>query len=226
MVYPKHKLISYCIPLAWRLLICVCSVVQNTTGDNHPQVTNILFSSITNYTEICSITTIKYFLFLYISILNCMPIQYIWLYVPPFSLHLLMSVHPHILHTGTFESGTFGLSEILLNQHFQYPYLLNNINQLFLTIRSSSKCSLLELLCPLARLCRGGGGLKHLDSTSSESTFPNILAHNFHLSLLAGRQDNRTRGKAHRAHERAPLPNLPTPYTSLPPPPTTYPQPS
>ena len=52
-----------------------------------------------------------------------------------------------------------------------------------------------------------------LDSTSLESTFLRILAHNFHLSFFADRTISR---KAHRAHELAPLPNLPTPETLRP----------
>ena len=57
----------------------------------------------------------------------------------------------------------------------------------------------------------------HLDPTSLESTFPQILAHNFHLSLFVGKQENRTRGNMRRSHERAPLPNLPTPAILRPP---------
>ena len=56
----------------------------------------------------------------------------------------------------------------------------------------------------------------HLDSTSSESTFPHILSHNCHFSLFTGSQDNRTRGKVRRDHERAPLPNRTTPVTIAP----------
>ena len=53
----------------------------------------------------------------------------------------------------------------------------------------------------------------HLDSTSSESTFLCILAHNCHFLLFAGRT---TGGKLCRSHVRALLPNLPTPETSRP----------
>ena len=57
----------------------------------------------------------------------------------------------------------------------------------------------------------------HLDSTSTESTLPRILAQNYHFSIFADRQDNRTRGKTCRDHDFSILPNVPTPTISRPP---------
>ena len=54
----------------------------------------------------------------------------------------------------------------------------------------------------------------HLDSASLGSTFPHILAHNYHFSLFVGRQNNITRVKVRISHERAPPPNRTTPETS------------
>ena len=50
----------------------------------------------------------------------------------------------------------------------------------------------------------------HLDLTSLGFILPRILDHNCHFSNFH-RQDKITRGKAHRAYERSPLPNLTTP---------------
>ena len=82
--------------------------------------------------------------------------------------------------------------------------------------RYNIKSSLLSLLCTLTRLCEGTP-LQLLQLDFFGSTFPHIIPHNCHFSPFA-RQDNRTRGKACRAHDRAPLPNRPTPATSPPPP--------
>ena len=50
----------------------------------------------------------------------------------------------------------------------------------------------------------------HLDLTSLELTLPLILVNNCYLYSHVLRQYNRTRGKACRSHERAPLPILST----------------
>ena len=62
-------------------------------------------------------------------------------------------------------------------------------------------------------ICIFSASVQHLDLTYLVLTFPCILSHNYHFSLIMGRQDNRTRGKSCRSHERALLPNLPTPET-------------
>ena len=57
---------------------------------------------------------------------------------------------------------------------------------LYLTLRSNVKFSLLKLLCTLARLCKGTP-LQPLILDLFRSTFPHILSHNCHLSILSGK---------------------------------------
>ena len=77
------------------------------------------------------------------------------------------------------------------------------------TFRFNSKSSLLKLLCTLARFCEGNPlQLFRLDFLSH----PRSQSHKFHFSHFS----NRTREKARKYHERAPLPNLPTPMTLRP----------
>ena len=90
---------------------------------------------------------------------------------------------------------------------------------MFLTFRSIIKYLLLKLLCTLARLCEG----IHLQPLRLDFFGINSPSHpcsqlpylNFAASI--------TRGKAHIAHERALLPNRPTPDTSHPQLPPKYP---
>ena len=56
----------------------------------------------------------------------------------------------------------------------------------------------------------------HLDSAYSESAFSCVLAHNFHFYSRFEGKENRTSGKALRAHERASIPNITAPDTPLP----------
>ena len=77
------------------------------------------------------------------------------------------------------------------------------------TCHFNSKCSPLKLLCTLARLCKGTPlQLLRLDFFGID--FPLHPCSQLLFLNFCG-QDNRTRGKARRAHERALLPNLPTP---------------
>ena len=79
----------------------------------------------------------------------------------------------------------------------------------------NSKCSLLKLLCTLARLCKGTL-LQPLRLDFFGIDFPSHPQSQlpFIFSLLAG---STTREKARRAHERAPTLNLTTPATIAPP---------
>ena len=90
--------------------------------------------------------------------------------------------------------------------------------------RSSSKCSLLKLLCSLMHLC-GRTPLQPLRLKFSGIDFPSHPRSQLPFITFRG-QDNITRGKVCRSHERNPLPNLPTPDTYIPVPPNTYPPPS
>ena len=78
------------------------------------------------------------------------------------------------------------------------------------TFRFNSKCSLLKLLCTLARLCEGTP-LKPLRLDFFEIR---VLAHNCDFRLFAGRT-NRTRGQARRAHETGSSPRCPLGSHSL-----------
>ena len=82
--------------------------------------------------------------------------------------------------------------------------------------RFNSKCSLVKLLCTLARL--GEGTLLQplrLDFFGIDFPLHPRSQLPYLFVLIAGRK---TRGNARRAHERAPLPNLTTPATIAPPP--------
>ena len=83
-----------------------------------------------------------------------------------------------------------------------------------LTVCSINKCSLLKLLCTLARLCEGIPlqppqldffGINFSFRPCSQFTFFSFCG-----------QGNRTRGKSCRSREHAPLPDLPAPVTPLP----------
>ena len=80
--------------------------------------------------------------------------------------------------------------------------------------RSNSKCLLLKLLCTLANLYEGTP-LQPLRPNSFGIDFPSHPRSQLPF-ITFHRQNNRTRVKARRAHERAPLPNLPTPTTFRP----------
>ena len=68
----------------------------------------------------------------------------------------------------------------------------------------------LKLLCTLARLCEGIP-LRPLRLNISLASPPLTISVSPFLPFSRAGQENRTGGKARRAHERAPIPNLPTP---------------
>ena len=91
------------------------------------------------------------------------------------------------------------------------------------TFRFNNKPSLFNLLCTLARLCKGTP-LQLLRIDFFVINFPWHPRSQLPFLTFRG-QDNRTRGKACRSHDRAPLPNLPAPDTSRPTPYPNYPPP-
>ena len=103
----------------------------------------------------------------------------------------------------------------------RFSYILYGVN--INTFHSNGKCSLLKILCNPTRLCEGTP-LQPLRLDLFRIDFPSHTRSQLLFLNFQG-QNNITRGKEWRAHECAPLPNLPTPETSHPTPSTTYPPP-
>ena len=81
------------------------------------------------------------------------------------------------------------------------------------------------IMCTLALLW-GGDPFHPLILHFFGINFPSHPSSQFRFFTFCGQAGQQNNGKSCRAHERAPLPNWPTPATLRPPPPNTYTRPS
>ena len=147
---------------------------------------------------------------MFFTVLFCSWVVLVTLRATQLLMYVLVLIFTHIVKV----NGTLGL---LGNDHtlVYYPIISYQRIKVY-TFSFNGKSSILKLLYTFARLFKGTP-LQPLQIdfiSHPRSQYHNCHFYHFH---------NITRGKARKSHERALLPNLPTPMASRPKPSPTYP---